>query len=709
MKRLGIPIIRNQMGFGRSVGGATMRLFGYVRKAAQWVRLIFTAALHARRAPPEVLATSMDLVDANMSRFFSGQKLGLCSRFMRKRPKLIVGWGRKLSGQQAVSIAKRLGVPFTLLEDGFLRSVDRFEATQSIVMDPIGIYYDATVPSHLEQLIAAPLTADEIARTQGIVDMWRRCRVSKYNALPEYKGPSLGRYVLVIDQTFGDASVAYGRADATCFDRMLDAAIKENPGCQIVVKTHPDTKSGTKNGYFHAAQVGALPRVQIVSDACHPVGLIEHAEAVYTVTSQVGFEALIWGKRVRTFGMPFYAGWGLTEDDLPVPDRRVPVSKDQLFHAALVKYARYYDPVTGQPCEVERTIENIGFQRAQRLRFPGLVDAVGFSLWKRAFIRKFLTGSVVHFSKRNRVGSPAAAIAVWGSRDLNTPLPVLRVEDGFIRSSGLGADLVYPVSLVVDDVGIYYDSTRPSGLEVILNTQVLSPAALRRAAQLRMQIVDLNITKYNLGGNTWTRPDNGKPIILVVGQVEADASIKFGSPAVKENISLLRAVRDENPDAYILYKPHPDVVAGLRKKGQGEDESKMYCDEIIAANIATDQLLGQVDAVHTMTSLLGFEALMRGVCVTCHGLPFYAGWGLTDDKISCARRTKTQSLDALVHAALIAYPRYFNFDNNCFMTPEQAVYVLANSAKSGPTTGLWYRKLLRYILVISQRLKEVTS
>lgn len=62
-----------------------------------------------------------------------------------------------------------------------------------------------------------------------------------------------------------------------------------------------------------------------------------------------------------------------------------------------------------------------------------------------------------------------------------------------------------------------------------------------------------------------------------------------------------------------------------------------------------------------MTSLLGFEALLRGVKVTCLGTPFYAGWGLTDDReMPIERRIALPSLGQLAHAVLIDYPRYFD-------------------------------------------------
>lgn len=46
-------------------------------------------------------------------------------------------------------------------------------------------------------------------------------------------------------------------------------------------------------------------------------------------------------------------------------------------------------------------------------------------------------------------------------------LPYLSLEDGFLRSFGTG-DRSPPLSLVLDELGIYYDSTQPSALEALL-------------------------------------------------------------------------------------------------------------------------------------------------------------------------------------------------------------------------------------------------
>jgi len=680
-------------------------------KVGQWCRGFLDAATRASR-PDGLSATSLDLCDNRSLRtVLGGQAPVFHSRLLPARRETIIGWGRKWSGKRAVTIAGAMQMPFFLLEDGFLRAAGRQEDTLSIVFDDQGIYYDAFCPSLIETLIAAPLVPTEVARAEQVMQGWRKNGVSKYNDAPEYEGPLPDAFVLVIDQVAGDLSVDYGMADAGSFQRMLRAALAEHPDATVVVKVHPDVYARAKKGYFDIASLELMERVCIIAKNCHPVRLIEDARAIYTVTSQVGFEALIWGKRVRTFGMPFYAGWGLSEDELPAPDRRRPVTIEQLVHSALVKYPRYIDPVTMERCEVERAIEYVGLQRRKRLQFPQEITAVGFSRWKRPFIEKFLMGSDVSFVKRIRPdfeSGTGKAITVWGSAEVpNLPddTKLLRIEDGFLRSSGLGADLVRPLSLVIDDVGIYYDATRPSQLEQILSTQAFDDEQRERARRLRDKIIDLKVTKYNLDQGAWARPDTQRRIILVAGQVETDASIRLGSPEVVTNIELLRRVRSEHPDAYVIYKPHPDIVAGLRRIGQGEGGAFELCDEILTEAVSTDLLLSQVDELHTMTSLMGFEALMRGVKVVCHGLPFYAGWGLTEDRIICPRRTRRLSLDELVYGALISYPRYFNYERNCFIEPEQAVDQLAAWSRNGPTTRRWHRRLLRAAIVSWLKLK----
>jgi capsular polysaccharide export protein len=273
----------------------------------------------------------------------------------------------------------------------------------------------------------------------------------------------------------------------------------------------------------------------------------------------------------------------------------------------------------------------------------------------------------------------------------------LHLEDGFLRSVGLGADLVRPVSWVVDRRGIYFDATRPSDLEVMLQGGDFAATLLERAARLRERIVGVSLTKYNLAGRSWKRPFTARQVVLVPGQVESDASLRWGSPVLRSNLALLQAVRRSCPRAWIVYKPHPDVAAGLRARGSQEDEAARWCDEI-AADVAIDQLLGQVDEVHTMTSLTGFEALLRGVSVTCWGQPFYAGWGLTRDRHPPLRRSRRLLLDELVAGALLLYPRYARRACGQPCTAEEAVDELLDWRRAQGGRPSLLQRVLRPVL-----------
>ena len=244
---------------------------------------------------------------------------------------------------------------------------------------------------------------------------------------------------------------------------------------------------------------------------------------------------------------------------------------------------------------------------------------------------------------------------IWASK-APPESPFVRVEDGFLRSRGLGADLVPPLSLVLDDLGIYYDPTRPSRLETLIADACRLPdAALHRAERLIRALTASGVTKYNLGGEDVPALPEGRRI-LVPGQVADDASIRLGTGDIADNTALLAQVRAEAPDATILWKPHPDVLAGLRD-GAVPDAGRWADAETQAGASAA---LAAVDEVWTMTSGIGFEALLRGKRVVCLGRPFYAGWGLTEDRLEIPRRTARPSLEALVHAVLIDYPRYFD-------------------------------------------------
>lgn len=612
-----------------------------------------------------------------------------------KHAKAMLAWGRKPSAAKAEAAAQKLGLPVVRLEDGFLRSLEpgAEHPPLSLIWDDEGIYYDASQPCRLDNLFAQALSPDQSERARNLMRLWREGRVSKYNHARERHYQDLAPYVLVVDQTAGDASIGFGQADASSFEVMLRAALERFPRHRVLLKTHPDVVAGRKEGYFSQSAEAQSPRVTWIGDNVHAPSLIEHASAVFCVTSQMGFEALLWGKPVHVFGMPFYAGRGLTKDALPAPAFRKSVSLEALVHAALVDYPRYLDPETAERCEPERVLNWMAFQRRERERFPEKLYSPRVPLWKRKALKQFLAGS--ELLDEQKTPPPAGSTrVVWGLAESSEP--VIRVEDGFIRSVGLGADLVQPQSWVLDDVGMYYDATRPSRLEQILQGADFDRSLLARAGRLVETLARSGTTKYNTGLRSWVRPAGARTVILVPGQVETDASIRYGSPLIKSNLGLLKRVRESNPDAWVVYKPHPDVVAGLRKQGDGEDTSEHWCDEVVVDQDMA-HLLGLVDEVHTLTSLSGFEALIRGVPVTCYGQPFYSGWGLTTDICPCERRTRKLSLEALVAGTLILYPRYVSRVTGDFTTVERVIEEI-EAQRSGAALRPGFRTRMSRVL-----------
>lgn len=309
------------------------------------------------------------------------------AHFLEGEGNCVVGWGRKPSGLKALEMAARRGLPCLLLEDGFLRSVGRNDPPLSLIMDDAGVYYDASSPSRLEALSSKPMAPGDAERAGSLIRAWQEAGISKYNHAPDFAGPLPEPYVLVVDQTFGDTAIRYGQADERSFARMLEAALDENPHCTVLVKVHPDIFTHGKAGYFDAKELGHHPRVRIIAEECHAVRLIREAELIYTVTSQMGFEGLLWGKRVRCFGMPFYAGWGVTEDELKAPSRRGPVTVEQLVHGALIKAPRYINPETGEGWSVEQAI---AFVAGRRQVLEAIWHREGFSVSEPSLPRKIL-------------------------------------------------------------------------------------------------------------------------------------------------------------------------------------------------------------------------------------------------------------------------------------------------------------------------------
>jgi capsular polysaccharide export protein len=361
----------------------------------------------------------------------------------------------------------------------------------------------------------------------------------------------------------------------------------------------------------------------------------------------------------------------------------------------------WVNPFSGapmSPAEAEALLDLWHDRAAENARVAVLFGMDG---WKQASIQTAFArpGGPPTFAATAEAALAIArpdggAIAAWATRlpkgfaarCAAAGVPLLHVEDGFLRSVGLGVNFVTAASLCVDPYVPHYDPSAPSLLERTLSGADFPPDLLERAAALRARIVAMGVTKYNLGGGAPTRglaaalaKAGGRRRILVPGQVEDDASVRLGGAGTRRNLDLLRAVRAANPEAWIAYRPHPDVQTGYRRGYVTRREALEQADAFLPEGDITG-LFAQVEEVHTITSLAGFEALLRGLSVTTHGQPFYAGWGLTTDLKPPPRRGRTLTLDALVAGALLLYPRYTDPVTGLPCPPETLLDRLAERA-----------------------------
>ncbi|TIV07807.1 MAG: hypothetical protein E5V94_10040, partial [Mesorhizobium sp.] len=165
---------------------------------------------------------------------------------------------------------------------------------------------------------------------------------------------------------------------------------------------------------------------------------------------------------------------------------------DILISVALEDMTLWWDPVKRERCDALQALRRLAWWAAAE-RFdnkPILIYGAGG--WKRAAVQTMAAhpGASVSFSMRLRPRSLKGSRnnLIWGAfgKDIAGGKGSISVEDGFIRSVGLGAALVSPASLVFDPIGLYYDASRPSQIETIIESGVgLTDKIVDRAATLR--------------------------------------------------------------------------------------------------------------------------------------------------------------------------------------------------------------------------------
>lgn len=655
-----------------------------------------------------------------------GMELVHAAKASGANPTCVLGWGVRENTEKARRFAEAHSLPFASLEEGFIRSPGLGtdgQPTVSVVCDEIGIHYDATRPSDLEQLLNDDrLLPDAVLEdAKRAMDLMMRHGVSKYSGTIDFDPEQLrrrseaSRHVLVIDQVYADMSVVFGGASSKSFSEMLEAAILENPDAQVWVKAHPLTVAGAKPGYL--AEIAEKNGIPVITDHVSPFSLLPHFDRVYAVTSQMGFEALMAGKKVSCFGMPFYAGWGVTDDRIGCNRRHKRRSVLEIFAAAYIMYSRYVHPSTREAGTIFDVIEQMAAVRRREKMVAGRVFAVAMKRAQRVRLQDALKtrSNEIHmipdFRQAYGMGvDRASKVATWGT-ELCISADVLVkqvhcshsvIEDGLLARLETGdvKESIYSFRVERGGVGGQFGSRCASELEELLNADGwVSEPLLARARWLIENIVEHRITRDGIDtGEALARKiPAGRKVVVVLGD-ESDESVDASGATVQSSYELLRQLRASDPDAFIIYRPHGESFAGNRFGGFSKRELSKVCDHI-EARAGVTHVIDAADEVHVISASSGFFALLRGKTVFCHGLSFYAGWGLTADRMSghlTAHRTADRSVEELVAAAFILHCTYFDGRTGRRCEPEDYVRWLvsrrlARGEAAASKKGLWAR------------------
>lgn len=493
-------------------------------------------------------------------------------------------------------------------------------------------------PGHRAGPLAVASDGNSIAGSEAImlIELLRKHRVGGTFWAGQPQLPD-GRDLLLVPETIEQCR------------EMLEGAEAEGRVGQCVLLN----AAGTSGGMLPAN----IPTIEAPADPWHLASVA--AELWAGADHEIALVAALAGRPLRLFGGDGFSGCNEGDDGLT-----------RTIADALGVQHSYRCPFTGNALSPLDAVKLLASWRKLIDRNRRIAGVAGVAVWKRPTVDPLLwNGSELPHHVRHvpEAAQPSSNLVLWKSRTgvslldrlERSPLKLVEIEDGMIRGPGLGANCVPPLSIVMDERGIYFDPSASSDLEETLRTFEFDADLIERAARLRDRIVETGISKYGIASKLRPAGASSRRRVLVVGQVEDDRSVLSGGGG-QTNLELLARARALEPDAWIIYRPHPDVEAGHRKGHVAEKIALHHADEIDRES-AIAALIDDVDAVHCITSLAGFEALMRGKPVTTHGVPFYAGWGLTNDLADIpARRNRKRTLDELVAATLILYPRYLD-------------------------------------------------
>lgn len=315
----------------------------------------------------------------NLENIFKGKEIRYIDDKNWEKADFFVGMAFGIeTPDEVTSRLLKVNKPVLIAEETFLRSITPSsgapEGCPQKFLDAVSHFLDARAPhfyngakSSLEQLLGADIqfTAEQAEYSARLIDKIVSNRLSKYNSqvLDVVNFPDNGKdNILIVDQVKGDMAITLNGGSDADFAEMLQCAVKDNPGCNIVIKTHVDARKGVLTGFD-------LPKnVVLYTEPVNMLALLQKVKKMYVYSSGAGIEGILAGKDVHVFGSPVYAGWGLTHDRRRFPQRTRKLSREELFYKIYILYSWYCNPLTNEPCDIETALDVLTQLRDEYIR-----------------------------------------------------------------------------------------------------------------------------------------------------------------------------------------------------------------------------------------------------------------------------------------------------------------------------------------------------
>lgn len=297
----------------------------------------------------------------------------------KKAGNLIFTWGVTEGDYHIKSINLSLinGKQIYRLEYGFVSSFDialKESLQHSLIISPGSMYYDAVNESAMERMLNSDdffLSDDDLREVRATINRLVGSKITKYNHAPLVSDKLIfnenRKRILLVDQRFGDNSIAMGLASEKDFKKMLDEALCLQD-VDVLIKIHPDALSGGKKSCLSTFFPEIIPdNFHIIDYEVNPYTLFEVVDEVWCCVSQMGLEALLAGKKVHTFGVSFYSGYGLTVDHKKPLRARKNRTIEELFYVYYIHFSKYFIPGYKRVSLLEM-IEYFEFSRLNKVK-----------------------------------------------------------------------------------------------------------------------------------------------------------------------------------------------------------------------------------------------------------------------------------------------------------------------------------------------------